>query len=98
MEHKETTRTPYDDKLYLEIACGEMSPETEAKCKQIRDMLKENRTINRTAYLEGYEAAAEQIFADLGKLLDANFSYNYGTYDGKLGIAILKLKEKYGIK
>lgn len=55
-----------------------------------------------TAYDEGFDAgkqaAAEQIFADLGKLLDANFSYNYGTYDGKLGIAILKLKEKYGIK
>ena len=33
MEHKETTRTPYDDMLYLEIACG--SPEEEAKCKQI---------------------------------------------------------------
>ena len=91
-------RTPYDDKLYLEIACGEMSSEAEAKCKQIRDMLKENRATNRTAYSEGYEAAAEQIFADLGKLLDANFSYNYGTYDGKLGIDILKLKEKYGIK
>lgn len=96
MEHKETTRTPYDDMLYLEIACG--SPEEEAKCKQILTALKENRTIDRTAYLEGYEAAAEQIFADLGKLLDANFSYNYGIYDGKLGIAILKLKEKYGIK
>ena len=49
-------------------------------------------------YSTGKQAAAEQIFADLGKLLDANFSYNYGTYDGKLGIAILKLKEKYGIK
>ena len=92
----EPNRTSYDDKLHLEIACG--SPEEEAKCKQILTALKENRTINRTAYLEGYEAAAEQIFADLGKLLDANFSDCRGTYDGKLGIAVWNLKKKYGVK
>ena len=55
-----------------------------------------------TAYTEGFrtgkQAAAEQIFTDIGKLLDANFSDSYGTYDGKLGIAIWKLKEKYGVK
>ena len=87
---------PYSNDLYLEIACG--SPEEEAKCKQILKALKESREINHTAYSEGYEAAAEQIFADIGKLLDANFSDSYGTYDGKLGIAIWKLKEKYGVK
>ena len=96
MEHKETTRTPYDDMLYLEIACG--SPEEQAECNRILKALKESREINRTAYLEGYEAAVEQIFTDIGKLLDANFSDSYGTYDGKLGIAIWKLKEKYGVK
>ena len=47
-------RTPYDDVLYLEPACG--SPEAEAKCKQILTALKENRTINRTAYSEGHAA------------------------------------------
>ena len=40
----------------------------------------------------------EQIFADLGKLFDANFSDCYGTYDGKLGIAVWNLKKKYGVK
>ena len=87
---------PYSNDLYLEIACG--SPEEEAKCKQILKALKESREINRTAYSEGYEAATEQIFTDIGKLLDANFSDCHGTYDGKLGIAIWKLKEKYGLK
>ena len=84
-------RTPYDDKLYLEIASGEMSPETEAKCKQILDMLKENRTVNCTAYLEGYEAAAEQIFADIDKLhLHVSNEYEARAYE--------ELKKKYGVK
>ena len=51
-------RTPYDDVLYLAPACG--SPEEEAKCKQILAALKENRTINRTAYSEGYAAGWQE--------------------------------------
>ena len=51
-------RTPYDDVLYLEPACG--SPEEEAKCKQILTALKENRTINHTAYSEGHAAGWQE--------------------------------------
>ena len=60
-----------------------------------------NQIAVEIAYADGFDAgkqaAAEQIFTDIGKLLDANFSDSYGTYDGKLGIAIWKLKEKYGV-
>ena len=56
------------------------------------------KAIHDFGYEEGKQAATEQIFADIGKLLDANYSDSYGTYDGKLGIAIWKLKEKYGVK
>ena len=51
-------KTPYDDMLYLETACG--SPEEEAKCKQILAALKEARAINRTAYSEGYAAGWQE--------------------------------------
>lgn len=51
-------RTPYDDMLYLETACG--SPEEEAKHKQILSALKEARTINRTAYSEGHAAGWQE--------------------------------------
>ena len=51
-------KTPYDDILYLETACG--SPEEEAKCKQILAALKEARAINRTAYSEGYAAGWQE--------------------------------------
>ena len=69
MEYKETNRTPYDDMLYLEIACGEMSPETEAKCKQILTALKENRTINRTAYSEGHAAGWQEALLKVQSIL-----------------------------
>ena len=51
-------KTPYDDMLYLETACG--SPEEEAKCKQILAALKEARAVNRTAYSEGYAAGWQE--------------------------------------
>lgn len=105
MEHKETNRTPYDDMLYLEIACGTLSSEEEAKCKQILTALKENKTINRTAYLEGYEAAVEQIFTDIDAALNKHFTklnYTDGTctfvFHRDLEIELANIKKKYEVK
>ena len=57
MKNKEAN--PYNDYLYHEIACG-MTPETEAKCKQILAALSEHRAINRTAYSEGHAAGWQE--------------------------------------
>ena len=52
-------RTPYDDVLSLEPA-GALSPEEEAKCKQLLAALSERRAINRTAYSEGHAAGWQE--------------------------------------
>jgi hypothetical protein len=98
-------KNPYSDDLYLEIACGEMSPEAEAKCKQILDMLKEDRAANRTAYSEGYEAAVEQIFTDIEAALNKHFTklnYTDGTctfvFHRDLEIELADIKKKYEAK
>ena len=61
-----------------------------------------NQIAVEIAYADGFDAgkqaAVEQIFADIGKLLDDNFSDCRGTYDGKLGIAVSNLKKKYEVK